>query len=442
MNLFNKTPAAPEKTAALRTSSGAARHRVAVGAVLMLVAGVANAQFNTQNQILGQPDQIEDVLTFEAGLDISQHDNLFLLREGQNPPALFGDTKRSDTLIGALFGVKFDRDFSLQRVTLTGSLRPVKYLTYSQFDYVGYDLGANWDWAIGRPWFGKVGFTVGQRASEFSEVTNINDTNLQRITRIYFNGGMRLTPDWALIAGIDRIALDNSVASVAASDYTFTGLEVGGRFAPGTGTEIDIVFRRTDGEYPNRQVTDSLGNLLGSAVDNAFTQNELLLRTSYRPNEDSLLAGQIGFTQRSFDTLSQRDFSGPTARLSYDWRPGGRFFMGAEILRDIYSEEILTASYVDTRRIALRPSFRLTGKISLNGTFSYSQLLYEGDPGFVANNTAVRKDTLTQLGLRVDWQYSRNVLLNLEFRTLDRGSNFANAEYKNNILGLGAKVNF
>ncbi len=423
-------------------SPRAVRRQWLVAPLLLTLAAGAHAQFTSQNQALGQPEQVSDVLTFEAGLDISRHDNIFLLREEAVVPAIYGDSKRGDTLITGLFGVKFDRDVSLQRFTVTGRILPTKYLTYSQFDYVGYDLGANWNWAIGRPWFGTLGVALGQRASAFSEVQNINDSNLQKSTRLYFTGGLRLTPSWALIAGVDNLQSDNSVASQQPSDYDFTGLEVGAKYAPGSGTELDFVYRTTDGKYPNRQVTDSLGNLLGAAVDNGFQQNEFLVRMTYLPNEDARLTGQIGFTERSFDNLPARDFSGPTARLNYDWRPGGRFFMGAELVRDIYSEEILTSSYVDTRRVALRPSLRLTGKISLNGTISYSQLLYEGDPGFVASNADVREDKLTVLGLRLDWQYSRNVLFNLDYRRIDRKSNYQQAEYADNVIGLGAKINF
>ncbi len=413
-----------------------------IGGALACVSFAASAQFNTQNQALGQPDQIEDVLSFEAGLDISRHDNIFLLTEGRNPPAFFGDSKRGDTLLTGLFGVKFDRDVSLQRFTVTGRILPVKYVTYSQFDYVGYDVGANWNWAIGRPWFGTLGLDRGQRASEFSETQGVNDTNLQETTRLYFTGGLRLTPSWALIAGIDNTQLDNSVAQFLPSNYDFTGLEIGARYAPGTGTELDFLYRQTDGKYPNRQVTDSLGNLLGAAIDNGFSQDEFLIRTTYQPNEDARLVGQFGYTKREFDNLPQRNFSGPTARLTYDWRPGGRFFMGADLVRDIYSDEILTSNYVDVRRIVLRPTVRLTGKTSLNGTFSYSKLIYEGDPGFVANAAAVRDDTLIVYGVRFDWQYSRNVVFNLNLQRIDRDSNYVRQGYVDNVIGVGGKINF
>lgn len=406
-----------------------------------VLLGMMSGGAQAQNQGLGQPVQVDDVLTFEAAADLARHSNIFLLPDGTSPQAIFGDSARGDTLLTATLGVKFDRDVSLQRFTVNGRILPVKYMNYSQFDYVGYDLGANWNWAVGRPWFGTLGANFGQRASSFSDIRQ-SEKNLQRTRRVYFTGGLRLTPSWALIAGIDNATLTNSTAAQEASDQDFTGVEAGVRYAPGTGTELAFVYRRLDGKYPNRQVVDAGGGVLGAAVDNGFTQDQFLLRAQYKPNEDARIFGEIGLTKRSFTNLAERDFSGPTARLTYEFRPGGRFFMAADLIRDIASQEILTSNYVDTTKISLRPSFRMTGKITLNGEYSYSKLAYEGDPGFVASSANVRKDDVTTFGLRADWQYSRNVLFNVGFSRINRDSNINNVKYTNNIVGIGGRITF
>ena len=415
-----------------------------VGLAVLLASGLgaqSPAIAQGQGQGLGQPQQVEDVLTFQAGADLTYEDNVFLLPEGANPVGIFGDTSRSDTRIDALFGVKFDRDVSLQRFTVGGRITPVKFINYSQFDYIGYNFDANWAWAIGRPWFGTLGLNLGQVASSFADVRQ-SEKNLQRTRRVYFTGGLRLTPSWALIAGIDNATLANSTAAQEASDQDFTGIEAGARYAPGTGTELAFVYRRTDGEYPNRQVVDAGGGVLGTPIDNGFVQDQFLLRAQYKPNEDARIFGEVGLTKRSFDNLQERDFSGPTARLTYEFRPGGRFFMAADLIRDIASQEILTANFVDTNRIALRPSFRLTGKITLNFNLSYSQLKYDGDPGFVANTAEVREDDITILGVTADWQYARNIVFNVGFLMRERDSNFINNRYEANSFTIGGNLSF
>ena len=404
---------------------------------LMAASTVASAQ----NQILGQPTQVEDVLTFEAGLQLERHDNILLLDEGVNPAPVYGSSERGDTILSGRFGVRFDRDISLQRVTLSATLLPVKYFEFSNFDYLGYQGLANLDWAIGRPFFGTAGIRLNQTASSFADIQQ-SDKNLQRYNTVYLTGGMRFTPSWAAVLGFDRVTLDNSTTAQRASDYQFVSFEAGARYAPGTGTELEFVWRRTDGEYPNRQVVDSLGGVLAQTIDNGFTQDAFLVRLQYKPNEDSTIGGQVGLTQRNFDNLPQRDFSGPTAQINYDWRPGGRFFMGVDLIRNIQSEEILTASYVDVTQVNLRPTIRLTGKLTLNGLVSWSKRAYEGDPGFVNTTAQVREDDVTSVGARLDWQYSRNILFNVEMRRVERDSNYQGLDYVDNVFGIGGRLNF
>ena len=125
---------------------------------------------------------------------------------------------------------------------------------------------------------------------------------------------------------------------------------------------------------------DALGNLLPSAVDNEFKQDAILARLQMRPSNDSRIGGHIGYTQRKFGTLSQRDFGGVTAGLNLEWKPTGLFTMRAELIRDIQSEELLTASYVDLTTLRLRPSFQLTGKIMLNGVIDVARASYRAIP--------------------------------------------------------------
>ncbi|MEZ5651360.1 MAG: outer membrane beta-barrel protein [Burkholderiaceae bacterium] len=410
-------------------------------AVACVFPAAASAQF--QSQALEQPTQVEDVLTFSAGVEVTRDDNIFRLAPGVSPAATYGSTARSDTVVTGRFGVKFDRNISLQRVTVSGEVRPTKYLEYSRYDNVGYTALANWNWAIGRPWFGTLGLRLDQQQSSFAEATQA-DKNLERINKFYFTGGLRLTPSWAVVAGIDSTTLDNSTTAQRAADYDFVGTELGARFAPGTGTELEFVYRRTDGKYPNRQVIDAVGGVLSAAggIDNGFSQDQILARMQIKPSLDSRIVGAIGMTERNFDNLSQRDFSGPTARLTLDWRPGGAFFMGVDLVRDIYSEELLTANYVEVTRLSLRPSFRLTGKLTLNGTAAIAKHSYGGDPGFVTSNNQVREDDLNTYGLELTWDYARNIQFGIFMRREERDSNYANLDYTANLFGLSGRLAF
>lgn len=382
-----------------------------------------------------------DVLLINAGLELARHSNIFALPDGVSPRPIYGKSSRSDTILTGLFGVSFDRQVSLQRFRLDAAVMPVKLFEYSEFDHVGYSAGGHWDWAIGRPWFGTLGARLTNRLTPFGNFFS-NNKNTERRLKVYGSAGMRLTPDWAVFVGIDNETLDNSYAGVESSDYRFLSTEAGVRYFRSGATQLDFVWRRTNGDYPNRQVTDSVGNLLPGAVDNEFQQNSLLARVQFRPSNDTVFGGEAGYTRREFDNVSERDFSGPTARLFLDWKPTGAFTMRTELFRDIQSEELLTASYIDRTGIALRPSMQLTGKIVLSGIAAVSRASYEGDPGLSGLGAPARKDDLRVLGLGVGYEYARNITVNLEARRTARSSNFDAFEYDDNMLSANVLARF
>ena len=97
------------------------RHaRFLIAAFACTAPSAVLAQF--QSQALSQPEQVEDVLTFSAGVDVKRDDNIFRLDSGVDPTATYGKSSRSDTVVSGQFGVKFDRDISLQRVTVSGEV--------------------------------------------------------------------------------------------------------------------------------------------------------------------------------------------------------------------------------------------------------------------------------------------------------------------------------
>lgn len=382
-----------------------------------------------------------DVLLINAGVELSRHSNIFALPDGVSPRPVYGKSSRSETILTGLFGVSFDRQVSLQRFRLDAAVMPTKLFEYSEFDHVGYSAGGHWDWAIGRPWFGTLGARLTNRLTPFGNFFS-NNKNTERRFKVYGSGGIRLTPDWAAFVGIDNETLDNSYAGVESSDYRFLSTEAGLRYARGAATQVDLVWRRTNGDYPNRQVTDSVGNLLPGAVDNEFVQNALLARLQLRPSNDTRFGGEVGYTRRKFDNVSARDFSGPTAGLFLDWRPAGAFTIRGELFREIQSEELLTASYAERTGIALRPSVQLTGKVVLRGIALASRASYEGDPGVTGLGLPTRKDDLRVFGVGVGYEYARNITVNLEARRTDRNSNFGAFEYDDNLLSANILARF
>jgi hypothetical protein len=335
--------------------------------------------------------------------------------------------------------VLFNRDFGRQQLRLEAQATPTKYFNNSGLDFVGYSVGGRWDVEVARPVYTQLEARLDRYRTPFSSsfTDNLEDRLLLRAL-----GGFRFTPSWSVFAAIDQSTLDNSATLQQANDFTFRGYEGGVRYEPGNATDVDFFYRRSDGEYPNRQVLDVNGNVLPGGIDNAFTQDAFLGRLVYRPSTDTRVIGTAGYTRRDYATLSQRNFSGFTVGGIVEWAWTGSVIMRVNILRDIVADTSLNANYAEIQRIALEPSVRLTGRTTLIPLAAWERRLYAGDPGFVISGAPERRDTLTRLGLEARYEFARNLFLNGFAWNQRRSSNYTAFEFTDTVLGAGVRASF
>jgi hypothetical protein len=393
----------------------------------VLPALVAAALFHpaARAQPVTMPTAVEDVFSIESAVSLEHHSNVFGVSDGP-----------SDSLVRGLFGVRFDRNVSLQRFSVQASVEPTKYIDNSAFDFVGYRAGATWDWAIGRPLFGQLTARIARsQASSYDQGLTLDDPgltldasrrNIQRINFLRALGAFRLTQSWAVFAAADRQGVDHAAAAQRIADTDVTGMEAGLRFSPGTGNEFDFLYRRAEGDYPNAPIND-------------YTQDSLLSRLTWRPNDALRVTGQAGWTNRKFETLPQRDFEGPTVGLDVAWQVGGFTTLRVDLVRTIDSDDTITASYADVQTIAFRPSMQPTARIRLEGVAATSRRAYEGDPDPLF---AARRDRINELGLRMNYEIARRIFSYIEVRRVERDSNVARFDFTDNIVGVGLRGEF
>lgn len=381
-------------------------------------------------QPVTMPTQVSDVFSVDVGGGFEYHDNIFRVRNGP-----------SDTVLRGLLGLRFERELSLQRLAAYATLEPVKYLDFDRYDYIGYAFGGAWDWEIGRPVFGRIEGRVARTQSPFDTVGG-GVNNLQRATSLRGLVGFRLTQSWAVIGAADYLTTDNSSPLQRSANFDRTAFEAGFRYAPAAALEVDFVYRNEDGNYPNRQVFDANGNLLPGAVDNAYSQDGVLMRVGYRPSEATRIGGSIGYTRRNYDNISQRDFSGVTGSIDLEWPLTGQVQMRASVFRSIDTAELLTSNYINVTGFTLTPVWRLTSRVTLEGTLGYAVRSYDGDPGFVFTGAPVREDKLTEVGVRVNYEFARRVSLYADLRRLDRTSNYSEYDFTDNWYGVGIRASF
>jgi len=178
--------------------------------------------------------------------------------------------------------------------------------------------------------------------------------------------------------------------------------------------------------------------LLTGPRSSDFKQDALLARVSYRPSEDSRLAGRIGYTKRDYDVDSSRNFSGITTGFDVEWAYSGAIKMLVSVARDIEPDDsAITATYADAKSIALRPTVQATGKIKLLPFYQYVDRSFKGEGG-----SFDRKDKFHAFGIGANYEIRRNLMAVLDLRQERRNSNIDVLDFDANIISLGVQARF
>ena len=408
------------------------RSFLAAGVLYASAAGVALAQ-----------DADGDVISLTAGIGLLRDSNVLRIVDGGTVPAAYGTDKRGDLSLRGSLGITFDRMISQQRLQASAEVLGAKYREYDDFDNIGYRAGVNYNWVIGRPLFGLIGVRASRIQPEIQDRllsqpgASRNDIDNQAVT---LNGGFRFTPSWSVIAGVELERWRNSSRFYEDADQDHKTVEAGVRYAPGTGAEFDLVYRRTDGEYKHdRLFADDGSVLLVPGQRNDFKQNALVARVAYKPSEDSRVAGHVGYTRREYERVATRDFSGLTTGFDIEWAQTGALQWRVGVTRDIVPDDnALTATYADARGIRVAPVIQATGKIKVLPVISYTDYRYEGNVAA----TQQRKDKLKMYGVTVDYEIRRNLFAALDLRREERDSSLNFLDFTANIIGIGLRARF
>lgn len=384
-----------------------------------------------------------DPLQFFASQTFQHDSNLLRLPASISPALITGGsaTSRSDLISITSAGVRFDREYSLQRFRADAALNAVRYGDYTNLNYLGYNAGGTWNWALGRQWYGEATVRGERYLASFADIRTVEKNVVDR-TRLRASAGYRFTPAWSVVSSLDTSSLSNSARVFAYNDSRVGGFEAGVRWEPRSGADWQFLWRRADGRYPNRQVRDALGNAMPVTVDNAYAEDRLFTRLGVEPTDKSRVQGDIGFTRRRYENLSQRDFSGVTFGFEYTWRGSDALGVLAYARRDLGAFDTLTASHVDTRVLGVRPTLQLSGKTSAQGLVEHKRLEFAGDPGFVLTSTEQRQDTLTVFSGTLSYEFSRKVLVSGTLRWDRRASSYSQFEFSARSIGVTGEVRY
>ena len=382
---------------------------------------------------LGAPPALaigaDDTFTLSASQVFQFDDNVYRVAPGVRP---FGQSP-GDRISVTSFRAGFDRQYSRQRLRASADFARIGF---ERFDSLNYDTQGGelrWDWALGRLLSGRLSFDQTQTARDPADVGG-SRSSIVTSRSTQFSGDFWWHPDWSVGAAIERYTATYSDAASQASDYEALRPELRLTYRPRSGNQIALVGRFTDGSYPNRQP-----NVLS---DDSFEQTDLQLSGRWQLTGHSRLSGYAGFTRRQHPNLTNRDFSGPTGRLTYDWTPTGKLALSATVRREIGARDDLFDNFVVTRAASITPSWAVSARVLMQATAEWRERDFRGDPGLLSGSAASDGDITRTYTLSLNYSPIDPLRLGVSLSRYRRTSDSATAEYTANVGMVSAQYQF
>jgi Putative beta-barrel porin 2 len=311
-----------------------------------------------------------------------------------------------------------------------------KYSRNTDLDYVGGSGRAAWLWQVGDDWNGDLGATLNRSLQSFtyfaSTQRNVIDTQ-----SYFFDPKYRIAPNWEIQAGASYTTIRNSLASVDVNDTDIATFYGGTRYITPSGNSVGLRLATSNARFPNIFFVN------GSLFDNAYRENRLSTFADWTFSGASRIDGSWGYVERNHENLPQRDFSGWTGSIGWSWAPSAKTGFRFSIARDIGGVEDLAVTYARTYTLLIKPTYQLTGKISLNGLLEHQDLRFLGNPDFgIQNTSSDRHDRLNLIGLGANYQATRVLSFGLNYTWQHRNSNVQFGDFNDQMISLTAQITF
>jgi exopolysaccharide biosynthesis operon protein EpsL len=378
-----------------------------------------------------QAQQDASPLTLKAGYSVQSDSNLFRLPAGVDPVRVLGKDSAAETIGVGTLGLNFNTIQGLQTISADINAYNYRYRNFSYLDFAGINYDAAWRWAFTPRFTGNLTGQRTQTPTSFANYGNYAVRNVLTDTSTRLDGVFELYGPWRLVAGIaaDRQANEQTVEG--RNDYASNAADLGARLVFSSGSTLSYSLKRYNGNYLNRAL-DAFGQ-----YDSGFTQvdNELRLRWLISGNSSSSM--YLTRLSRSHPNFAVRDYSGFNAGADLNWSLSGKTGLTASFSHTLSAWESIYASYAQTDRISLAPTWQISGKTLLSLRFAWAQIDYLGAP-FAAFASPQRRDTTRDTTLSFNWEPYRKLSLAVSLQNASRGSNFNGQDYTSNVASLSA----
>jgi hypothetical protein len=409
--------------------------------------------------VLTQPvcavTKLNQTFTPYVGSSHSYDTNLLRASDKNNDPKN-GKTVTDSFIHQIRAGLNVDWRKSRQQLIVNAQVNQNWYTAFSQLDYFGHDVLAQWNWVASNKVKGEIGYRHDETLSSFAQLgqgqpESVTLNNFQTSQGYFANGEYQILPSIYLKAGYVRGQWEYGAGRINSNQIQNTG-EFSAQYRNLSRTMIGLRFVVTDGQY--QRPLDRKNN-----NDTGFLRTSYNLDGEWKYSDKLRVKGSVGYLQQDYDNLNgslfngkrsaNLNFSDVIARFELNWLPSEKTTLAFSAWRDVDQAFTLNATFVLTQGVRLTPAWVPTAKIRVEMPLSYENQSYLG--GSASSNqiaTLQRIDDVVDLGLNVIYTPWINTELAFNVKHESRDSNFDNTTTKNffsydaQMVGISAKVEF
>jgi exopolysaccharide biosynthesis operon protein EpsL len=368
------------------------------------------------------------------------HDsNVFRISDRVDPLTVIGSPSKSDTYFITSPGFALNIPYSRQRFLAGIRWDFARYDRFKVLDFDGHEGRAIWQWQAGNDWSGQLGYSESLALQSLANSqTSIlaGQPNALETQRAFLNANWRMTPRWTWRGDLGRTEQDNELPLQKLNNIVIENAGLALLYATPLKNQVGLGVRVEEGTYPNRT------GLPVDAVTDSYQQQNIDGILEYTVTGHSRLIARVGWVNRDYDQLSQRDFDEGTYNFNLEWRPGPRTTVNGIARREVSGVDDTLSRFVLLTGFALSPTWRVTEKITINLNMEYSSREYLIDPSLLIPGVESRTDWVRFAGLRVFYRPLRALTLGASLFFESRSSTFAFGDFEAKGGTVSARIGF
>ena len=320
-----------------------------------------------------------------------------------------------------------------QRYLVEGFGEYYDFDRFSQIDHFGYWALGHFLFEVGNDVNGATGYERRRRHAVLGEFRR-EERAMVTNERVFVDGGYRFHPDWRIFGVVERNSAERGGAESA--DVESNRARATLTYSTPLANAIGLEVGRTRGEAGFFDPT------IGQRFADDYDEYEIAALVVYALGAQLRLRARIGHTERQYEELRERDFSGTSYRGAVDWFPTTKLRFTLEALRAPESTVDASASHVLRRAETLTAAYAATYKLVFTARFSNERRQYQGTADALVGGLPPPDDTVRTWGFGAGWEPIRHWQLGAGVELGERRSNILGRDFDYTQYMLNARWTF